>query len=59
MSPAYRREMTPPPLTTRILQSAIAAKRRADADLRWRQAFEPARPGVVRRDIPLARTIRA
>jgi len=46
------------PLSTRTLQAAIEAKRRADADLRWRQSFRPARPGSARRDIPVARSPR-
>jgi hypothetical protein len=44
-----------PPLSTRTLQSAIEAKRRADAELRWRQSFRPATPAVARRDIPAPR----
>jgi hypothetical protein len=44
-----------PPLSTRTLQAAIEAKRRADAELRWRLSFRPAPPMVVRRDIPAPR----
>jgi len=58
MSRAYGRGMILPPLTTRRLQSAIEAKRRADADLRWRQSFQPVRPSISRRDIPVARSSR-
>jgi len=58
ISRAYGRGMILPPLTTRRLQSAIEAKRRADADLRWRQSFRPARPSISRRDIPVARSSR-
>jgi len=47
-----------PPLSTRRLLTAIEAKRRADADLRWRQSFRPAPPTVARRDIPVARSTR-
>lgn len=58
MSRAYRREMLLPPLSTRTLQTAIETKRRADADLRWRQSFRPARPEAARRDVPVARSAR-
>jgi hypothetical protein len=47
-----------PPLSTRTLQTAIETKRRADADLRWRQSFRPARPEAARRDVPVARSAR-
>jgi len=47
-----------PPLSTRTLQTAIEMKRRADADLRWKQSFRPAQPSVPRRDVPAARSTR-
>jgi post-segregation antitoxin (ccd killing protein) len=50
--------MTLPPLSTRTLQTAIEKKRRADATLRWQQAFRPAAPSPARRDIPAARPAR-
>ncbi|WP_395639284.1 hypothetical protein [Pseudolysinimonas sp.] len=50
--------MTRPPLSTRTLQAAIEAKRRADARLRWMQSFRPAPPQVARRDVPVARPTR-
>lgn len=50
--------MVLPPLSTRKLQTAIETKRRADAALRWMQAFRPASPGSARRDIPTARPTR-
>jgi hypothetical protein len=59
MSRAYVREMVVPPLTTHKLRTAIEAKRRADAQLRWAQAFRPAHPGIARRDVPIPRSTRA
>ena len=47
-----------PPLSTRKLQTTIEQKRRADAQLRWAQAFRPARPDAARRDVPVARATR-
>jgi len=52
----YRRIMLPP-LSTRMLRTAIESKRREDAALRWSRALNPVRStsGPARRDIPRAR----
>ena len=48
-----------PPLSTRSLQTAIEAKRRAEAAAGWAAAFRPTRyETVARRDIPVAAPLR-